>query len=64
MNVSRCRSVVSPKLGEPLLERHREQEREQHLHARQGDADLVEELDQLPVDPLFVRLLRHSGGEY
>ena len=37
---------------EPLLEREDEQEREEHLYAGQRDADLVEELDQLAIDPL------------
>ena len=51
------------RLPEPLRKRDGEQERKQHLDARERHAQLVEELDQLPVDPLLVRLLRHSGGE-
>ena len=39
---------------EALLERHGEQEGEQHLHARHRDAQLVEQLDQLPVEPLLL----------
>ena len=57
---------VSLQLGhllEALAERHREQEGEEHLHAGERHAQLVEELDQLAVDPLLVRLLRHRGGE-
>ena len=48
------------RLGEALRERDGEQEREKHLHARQRDAQLVQQLDQLAVDPLLVRLLRHG----
>ena len=50
-------------LAEALRKRDGEQEREQHLDAGERDPQFVEELDQLPVHPLFVRLLRHSGGE-
>ena len=31
--------------------------------AGERDSQFVQELDQLPVHPLFVRFLRHSGGE-
>ena len=42
-------------LAEPLGEREREEEREQHLDAGDGDPHLVQELDQLTVDPLLLR---------
>ncbi len=45
-------------LLEALGERDGEQEGEEHLHAGERHAQLVEELDQLAVDPLLVRLLR------
>ena len=51
-------------LLEPLRERNREQEGEQHLNTWQRDAQLVQQLDQLAVDPLLMRLLRHRRGEY
>ncbi len=51
------------RLLEALRKRDGEQEREQHLDAGERHPQLVEELDQLAVDPLLVRLLRHSGGE-
>ena len=51
------------RLLEALRERDGEQEREQHLDAGERDPQLVEELDQLSVDPLLVCLLRHRGGE-
>ena len=35
-----------------LRERHGQQEAEQHLDARERDAQLVEKLDQLAVEPL------------
>ena len=44
---------------EPLGERHREQEREQHLHAGERDPQLVQELDQLTVNS-FLLGLRHG----
>ncbi len=42
------------------VERHDEQEREQHLHAGESDAELVEELDQLLVELLPLLLRRHG----
>ena len=33
-----------------------------HLHAGQSDAQLVQQLDQLTVDPLVVGFLGHGGG--
>ena len=47
--------------AEALRERDGEQEGEEHLHAGERDAQLVEELDQLAVDPLLIALsrLRH-----
>ena len=42
-------------LREALRERDGEQEGEEHLHAGKRHAQLVEELDQLAVDPLLVR---------
>jgi hypothetical protein len=54
---------VSLKLGylaESLCERNRQEEREQDLDARQGDAQLVQELDQLTVFPFLLALsVRH-----
>ena len=44
--------VPRVQLREALRERDAQQEREQHLHARQGHAQLVEQLDQLAVGPL------------
>jgi len=40
-----------------VRERDGEQEREQHLHAGEHDAELVEELDQLAVEIVLVALL-------
>ena len=37
---------------EALLKRDGQQEAEEHLHARHDDAQLVEQLDQLAVEPL------------
>jgi hypothetical protein len=52
-------------LGEALLERDREQEGEQHLHARHRDTQLVEELVELAIEPLVLGLLAlgrvHAG---
>ena len=42
------------RLGEALRKGDAEQEREEHLHARQGHAQLVQELDQLPVQALLL----------
>jgi hypothetical protein len=38
-------------LREATRERDREQEREEYLHAGQRDPELVQELDQLPIEP-------------
>ena len=47
-------------LAEALRERHAEQEREQHLDAGERDAQLVQELDQLPIEPFLLALIaRH-----
>jgi hypothetical protein len=46
---------------EALLERHGEQEAEQDLHARHDDAQLVEQLQQLPVEPLALVLVLARG---
>jgi len=40
------------KLGEALLEGGGEQERQQHLDPGEHDPELLEQLDQLPVEPL------------
>jgi len=42
--------------AEARRERRREQEPEQHLRSGQGDAELVQQLDQLPVGLLLLRL--------
>jgi hypothetical protein len=43
--------------AEALLERHREQEGEQDLHPGQGDAQLLEELAEVAVEPFLVGLV-------
>ena len=43
---------------EPALERHRQEEGEQNLHARQGDPQLLEQLLELSVD-VVLPLVRH-----
>ena len=43
-------------LAEPRRERHRQQEREEELRAGKRHAQLVEELEELPVGPLLGRL--------
>src|SRR4029453_17167552 len=48
-------------LGEALAERGGEQEREQHLHTGQDDSELVQQLEQLPVEP-FGRALPICHG--
>src|SRR5919204_2098087 len=53
-------AVARGQLREAARERHCEQKREQHLHAREGHAELVEELDQLTVDAILRRLVRHG----
>ena len=45
-------------LRETLGERDGEQEREEHLHAGERHPQLIEQLDQLAVDPLLVALAR------
>jgi len=42
--------------GEALAERDRKQEREQDLDAREGNAKLVQQLDQLAADALLLAL--------
>jgi len=52
-------------------ERHGQQKGEQHLNARQGNANLVQQLDQLAVDPLLrslavdllVGVITHGAGK-
>jgi hypothetical protein len=54
---------------EPLREGHGEQERKENLDSWKGSAQLVEELDELAVEPFFLvfalghgrRLPRHPG---
>ena len=46
--------------AEPLRERDGEQEGEEHLDAGERDPQLVQELDQLAVDPFLACLLRHG----
>jgi len=50
---------------EALLERHRQEEREQHLHAGQRDTKLAEQLGEVAVDALVVGLLATgcAGGD-
>jgi hypothetical protein len=49
-----------------LRKRHGEEEAKQDLDARQGDAELVQELDQLAVESFAVILavVRHGEGSY
>src|SRR5207253_1540927 len=55
--------VLQPRRLRPSAgERDREQEREQHLYAGQGDPELVQQLDQLPVDAFLRVLVRHQGA--
>jgi hypothetical protein len=42
-------------------ERDREQEREQHLHSGEGDTKLVQQLDQLAVEPFVSALVLPPG---
>ena len=44
-------------LRKALLERQDEEEREQHLHPRERDPQLVQELDQLAIDSLLGALV-------
>ncbi len=43
--------------GEVLLERHREQEGEQHLHPRQRDPQLLQQLAEVAVEPFVFGLV-------
>jgi hypothetical protein len=52
------------RMRESLRERNGEQEREQHLHARQRDAQLVEQLDQLAANTLAVVLVRTATASH
>ncbi|HEY2937964.1 MAG TPA: hypothetical protein VGJ25_15275 [Gaiellaceae bacterium] len=47
--------------GKAARERDRQQECEQHLNARQRDTELVQELDQLAVDPFLLTLFSHGA---
>ena len=49
-------------LREALLEGHREQEREEHLHARHRDAQLAEQLVELAVEALGLGFLVRRPG--
>ncbi len=42
---------------EALAEGQDQQEGEQHLHARQGNSKLVEQLDHVAIDPLLLGLV-------
>jgi hypothetical protein len=44
-----------------LRERNGQQEREENLNSWKCDAQLIEELDQLAVEPLVLALLRHAA---
>ena len=44
-----------------LLERHREQEGEQHLHPRQRDPQLLQQLAEIAVEPFVFGLFRPEG---
>jgi hypothetical protein len=46
---------------EPVRERNREQECEEHLHPREHHPELVQELDQLAIELLVPRLARHRA---
>jgi hypothetical protein len=52
-NTSRWNGDARPALGE----RYGEQERKQHGDAREDDAQLVQQLDQLAIGPLLRRLV-------
>ena len=54
-------AVAGPELAEAPLEREHEQEGEEHLHARERDAQLVEKLDELAVEAFVVVLFGHGG---
>src|SRR5918992_1229675 len=49
-------------VGETLVERHDQQEREQHLHPRQSDAQLPQHLLEVAVEPLRLGLLATGLG--
>jgi hypothetical protein len=60
-NAAKNTSLCGPREPvEPLRERHREQEGEEDLNAGKRDAKLVQELDELTVEPLVPVLLRHG----
>src|SRR5919201_2845015 len=48
------------RLAEAVREGDGEEEAEQHLHARQGDTELVQKLDQLAVEPIAI--LSHGAS--
>jgi hypothetical protein len=48
------------RLLEPRRERHREEKGEQDLHAGLGDAQLLQQLAQVAVQPLCLRLASRS----
>ncbi len=47
-------------LPECLLERHDQEEREQHLDSGQGDAQLIQKLDELPIHAFLSIFARHG----
>jgi hypothetical protein len=53
-------STASPAIadrGEVLLERDREQEGEEHLHPRQRDPQLLQQLSEVAIEPLVFGLV-------
>ncbi len=58
-NTSRSSAL---ELREPVGERNREQEREEHLHPGQRDAQLVEQLDQLAVVTVLLVSRARAGS--
>jgi len=48
--------------GEPVGERQREQEPEQHLHAEAGHSQLLQQLGEIAVIPLGLRLVPGVRG--
>jgi hypothetical protein len=55
-------ALLEREVGEALGEGHGEQEREQHLHAGQRDAQLLEQLTEVPVGAFGARLATPGGG--
>ncbi len=49
--------LAGAEFAESGVERHDQQEREQHLDTRQGHAQLAEELLQVAIGPLLLGLL-------